>query len=351
MDWIFQRTALPFDIDAEKLMFTSYAAEKGRRPVRRDGGKEKAATKPLLSAKGVALGRLLGGMVYRLDPRYKHIVKQNLQFAFPRMPDHLINRAALGVYQQFGLTLVELLKMAAISRGDILCAVKIRGREHLEKAIGQGGGFIFFSAHVGNWEMAHLFASVLIDADLALVAKKLPHKTLNTYINRLRSKFGNRVITKKGALPHMSRALRNKKIVGLLIDQETRNSEAVQVEFFNKTVNATPSAAMLARRYGCPVLPVFCVREKNFRQHVLVVRPPMNLVRTKDIHEDVRMNTQMMTDEIESIVRMYPTQWFWFHKRWKRHYPHLYQREIARNHRREKKKRAGLSKPDFLKDA
>ena len=303
-----------------------------------------SAVQPLLAKSHLTLGSMIGHMAYLLDFRYKRIVKRNLNFVYPELSPSEINQMTQKIYQQFAITLVELIKLIFLSKEDLLSVIKVIGAGHLEKAVKENKGFIFFSAHIGNWEIAHLFTSVYINMELVLVAKALSLNGIDQFVNRLRSKFGNRIFYKKGALNQMARALRRKKGVGLLIDQETRPKEAVEVTLFGKAVNTTPSVAFLARRYECPVLPVFCVREEKTGQLLLTVRPPLNLVKTHDPHWDIKANTQKMNDEIEKIIRAYPTQWFWFHKRWKRHYPQLYPEDMARNARRELKKRAHLKR-------
>jgi len=171
-----------------------------------------------------------------------------------------------------------------------------------------------------------------------LVARQIQSNTLGRWIHRLRVRFGNIVLDKRRALPKMARTLRNGKALGLLIDQGTRLSEGVEVTFFGRTANATPAAALLARRYNSPVVMVFCIREADDRL-TLVVEPPLALKRTDDLDADVQANTQIMTSTIEKAVRAYPEQWFWFHKRWKRHYPYLYPEDLARRQRRKEKKR------------
>ena len=51
-----------------------------------------------------------------------------------------------------------------------------------------------------------------------------------------------------------------------------------------------------------------------------------------------------MTDSVENAVVEYPEQWFWVHKRWKRHHPELYPEDMARHERRKRNKRAKLDK-------
>ena len=300
--------------------------------------------KPLLTKKNLNLGKVIGSMAYLLDFRYRRIVKRNLAFIYPDKSKVEIGYLAQKIYQQFALTLIELIKLVFLTKEDLLSVIHIVGAKHLEKAVQEKRGFIFFSAHIGNWEIAHLFTSVYLDMELVLVAKALSISRIDQFVNELRSKFGNRIFYKKGALSQMARALRKNRGVGLLIDQETRPKESVEVTLFKKKVNTTPSVAFLARRYDCPVLPVFCVREEKTGQLLLVVNPPLDLVKTRDPQGDIKVNTQKMNDEIERIIRAYPAQWFWFHKRWKRHYPHLYPEDMARNQRREIKKRAHLKR-------
>jgi hypothetical protein len=44
-----------------------------------------------------------------------------------------------------------------------------------------------------------------------------------------------------------------------------------------------------------------------------------------------------MTDVVEKMVRAYPDQWLWLHKRWKKHYPHLYPEYQLRRRRRKQR--------------
>ena len=85
-------------------------------------------------------------------------------------------------------------------------------------------------------------------------------------------------------------------------------------------------------------MPAFCIREADSTL-TLVAKPPLALKKTEDLRADLRENTQIMTSAIEKAVRAYPEQWFWVHKRWKRHYPYLYPEDLTRRQRRKEKKR------------
>jgi KDO2-lipid IV(A) lauroyltransferase len=294
----------------------------------------KIPDRPIASA-----GRLLGTVAYVLDRRHRRIVMRNLAFAHAQWSAERIREISRRVFQSTAITLLQILQMTCYSREEVLKRVRILGREHLDLAVQNPRGSIMITAHLGNWEMAALFASCYLDEPMAAVARQLESKRLDQWLNRLRTRFGNTILDKKGALPKMARLLRRGKTLGILIDQGTTRSEGVEVTFFGRKALATPAAALLAQRYGSSVVPGFCVRDGKDRL-TLIVEPPLSLKQTKDSRADAQINTQIMTEAIEKAVRTYPEQWFWFHKRWKRHYPELYPEDLARRRRRREKRKA-----------
>ncbi|MDY6972155.1 MAG: hypothetical protein SV775_07480 [Thermodesulfobacteriota bacterium] len=289
----------------------------------------------------IDVGRLLGMLAYVVDARHRRIVRRNLQFIHPEWSEERVLKLSNRVFQNMGVTFLEICQMTHYSREDILRRVRIRGEENLLNATRHPNGVILISAHLGNWEMAPLFTSCYLQKPIVSVAKQLHPKTLDRWILGRRTRFGNMILDKKGALPGMARTLREGGALGILIDQETRRSEGAEVIFLDRTVIATPVAALLARRYDSPVLPAFCVRQTDSRL-TLIVEPPLMLQKTHDPQADLQANTQIMTYAIEKAVREYPEQWLWFHKRWKRHYPYLYPEDLSRRKRRRERKRRGL---------
>ena len=285
----------------------------------------------------IRVGKLLGMLVYFVDLRHRRIVRRNLQFVHPEWSQNRIKKHSMRVFKNLGVTILEICQMTFFSREDILSKVPIRGKDNLFNAIKNPNGVILISAHIGNWEMAHQSISCYLQKSLVSVARELQSKAFDKWILRLRTRFGNTIIYKEGALPEMTRTLRQGKALGLLIDQEAKRSEGVDVTFFDRTVSATPSAALLAIRCKSTVLPVFCIREADSRL-TLVVEPPLTINKTESLRADLKTNTQIMTSAIERAVREYPEQWFWFHKRWKRHYPNLYPEDMDRRQRRREKR-------------
>jgi KDO2-lipid IV(A) lauroyltransferase len=95
---------------------------------------------------------------------------------------------------------------------------------------------------------------------------------LDRLVHKLRTRFGNKIIYKKGALPEMTQTLRQGQILGLLMDI-SRRFDGVEVQFFGRRATATPAAAMLALRCKSPVIPVFCHRNPR-GELVIKAEPP-----------------------------------------------------------------------------
>ncbi|MFC1881577.1 lysophospholipid acyltransferase family protein [Thermodesulfobacteriota bacterium] len=290
----------------------------------------------------IALGKVLGAAAYFLDLPHRRIVRRNLQFTHPDWTREKIDNLARRVFQNLGISFLETFQLATLSREQVLGRVRVVGLENLQNALKSKSGLILVSAHLGSWETGLLFFCCYIQKPILGVAKKIRLAPLNRWVHRLRSRFGLKIVYKKGALPEMRRVLRRGGVIGLLVDQ-SRRSEGVDVNFFGQRVTTTPAAAFLAIRCQSPVLPLFCVRDDRGRLNV-IVKSPLEMKRTGDLRSDIQSNTQMITDVVEKAVRQYPDQWFWVHKRWKKYYPDLYPEYQARRKRRHEKKRA--SQPD-----
>jgi KDO2-lipid IV(A) lauroyltransferase len=287
----------------------------------------------------VRAGKLLGTFIYILDRQHRRIVQRNLGFVYPEWSKEYVQRFSRRVFQNIGITFLEICQMTCFSREDILSRVRVRGHENLLNAAKGPQGGIMISAHLGNWEMIPQFYPCYLRKPLGLVFKRVPPKVLNRWVYRFRTQFGNIAVYKKGAMSTMVRLVPQGAIFLLLIDQAPKRSEGLDAIFFGRTVTVSPGAALLFRRCHTPVFLAFCVREVD-GSLTLVVEPPLTLKRKEDLAAELQENVQIMTSAIEKAIRTYPDQWFWLHKRWKRHYPYLYPEDLGRRKRRREKRKA-----------
>jgi KDO2-lipid IV(A) lauroyltransferase len=175
---------------------------------------------------------------------------------------------------------------------------------------------VILTAHFGNWELlAYLHG--LLGHPVTLVHRAMHNPLFDRAIGGIRGRAGTRAIQKKSAAKEAIRTLRQKRILVIPSDQNQTRSFGVFVDFFGKPACTTPGATRLAMLTGAPVFPVFLVREGEGPRHRIEVLPEVEMVSTGDREADVVTNTQRCSAVVESMIRRYPEQWIWFHKRWK----------------------------------
>ena len=263
----------------------------------------------------LALGRMLGSIYARFDKRHVAIAIGNLRHAFPEWPEARTLATARGVYRHFGQVIFDLLWMQGRSRDELLRIVEFVGREHIEKALAHGKGFICSMGHFGNWE-AHGVAHAHAFGPSAVVGRPLDNPALEARLLAWRESSGNTVISKRRALPDILRCLRSNRALGVLMDQNVQEGDGIFVTFFGRPASTTTVVAALAAKTGCAVVPGHCVVLPDGRCQV-IYEPPIFFDGALGRDAGIRQMTQHLTSRIEAWVRDHPEQWLWIHRRWK----------------------------------
>ena len=172
---------------------------------------------------------------------------------------------------------------------------------------------ILFTAHIGNFELLPIAASV---HGLKVTALFRPPN--NPYIAKYilstrRSTMGELMETRAGAAFALSAILEKGGNVGALVDQKFAGG--LLTTFFGRPCETNPVVPMLARRFDCPIHPTRCIRLPGNRYR-LEIHEALELVRDADGDIDIDASTQLLNDVVEGWVREHPGQWMWFHKRW-----------------------------------
>jgi KDO2-lipid IV(A) lauroyltransferase len=96
-----------------------------------------------------------------------------------------------------------------------------------------------------------------------------------------------------------------------LIDQNTSPKEGVFVNFFGVPASTGTAFVRFAARTGAIVIPGFALWSDTDQRYILRFYPAVPISGNTD--ED----TQRVQSVLESIIREYPDQWLWIHRRWK----------------------------------
>jgi KDO2-lipid IV(A) lauroyltransferase len=259
-------------------------------------------------------GAALGRFAYAVDRRHRTIALTNLAASLPGRSEAERRGVARSMFEHFGSLLFELLKFDSYTPDQMRTAVDVEGADRVRDAYARGRGVLFFTGHFGYWEIQAIVQPLVVEP-VAVLARPLDNPALDRMLLDIRTRTGNTVINRQGAVRKVLRELQANRAVALLIDQHLHTPDAVYVEFFGRPAATTSALAALALRTGAAVVPVFSLPLDGGRYKLVFespVPPP-----EADTPDAVREFTQRCTDVLEMYVRRHPEQWLWMHRRWR----------------------------------
>ncbi len=265
---------------------------------------------------GLTLGRFFSEVAFLLSRRLRGVAEKNLSLALPDLTESQRRKITKGVFLNLGRLLAEFAQFPKLNRKNIEQVVVYDGFENFAESVRRGKGTLFLTAHFGSWELSP-FAHAVYGHPLKFVVRPIDNPYIDRVINSFRTLSGNQIIEKKEALREIVKTLRKNEAVGILIDQNVTLESGVFVPFFNTLACTTTSIATIALRTGATVLPGVLIWDDKLRKHRLHFEPPVVLIETGDLQVDIEANTRLFNQVLEGLVRKYPDQWLWVHRRWK----------------------------------
>ena len=256
--------------------------------------------------------RQLTLLFYHISKRRREITIGNLREAFPNKSQEEIIILSKEGFSELCKTIAEILFMLSdtFDMDEAVINTESAAKELHTLRKKYPNGQIVITAHFSNWELAAHFLSKHGHKMLA-VGRKGDNSLIDQKLTiPFREKYGNRSIYKKRAAIAIVKALKKGDIVGVLIDQKVNSSEGVKVNFFGREVYTTSLIATMKNKFDIIVVPIFLPRLENGKYKLVISEP----IEQKG---DIVQMTQAYSDTIESIIKAYPSQWFWMHNRWK----------------------------------
>ena len=178
------------------------------------------------------------------------------------------------------------------------------GQELMDELETHPEGFVNLSSHVGNYEIAGYSLKPKSKRFNALV---YAGETATVMENRQKMLSQNNMsmIPVKEDMSHLfllNNAIDNGEIVSMPADRIFGSQKAVECQFFGEKARFPMGAFALASKKNVPMLAVFVMKEsyKTYHAYVRGIR-----------------NAQDFADNLEEIVKRYPTQWFNYFDFWK----------------------------------
>ncbi len=264
---------------------------------------------------GYRVAALCGTLGYYCLPKARRGIKSNLRRVMgPEVDRRRLDQACRRAFQAAAKNYYDLFRIPRLDLPKLEETVKVEGWEHVESALAHGCGAIVFSAHLGNLE---LISQVLVARSMSAVVpvEHVKPERLFKLVTGARASRGLRMIPiDGGALKAVYKALKANEIVGIGADRDVQGTGLV-TRFFGEVTRMPDAPAVLALRTGARVLPVRSLRQPDNTFRVRVY-PPLELVFTGNVREDVRVNTERIVRILEDFIRANPDQWVVFEPVW-----------------------------------
>ena len=261
--------------------------------------------------------------LFKAFPRVRKRVDENLNTAFPEGTEN--ERIALDHIRYQAWFWTDMLLAPLLLRDEKNARhVDSKAAEEVLASLGayRQNGVLVSSGHVGAPDICSLALSRR-GYPLSVVVRELDNPLIHARLMKTRIGYDRKEIPKTGALRRVHRALRNKEVVGLQIDQDAGKAGCF-IPFFNKPASTHTGPALAALLSDSSVVSLFCIREAERRfKFKIHVRGPYMAADFDRNQRGAQELTRLMTADIEEFCRKYPEQNLWAHRRWKTPEPAL----------------------------
>ena len=266
------------------------------------------------------LGRKLGMLIYKVAGSRRRDTLINLQLAFPEKPAVERELMAKQVFVNQGIGVFETL--CAWFRPNVFTrTVSISGLQHLITAQNEGRPVILLGAHYTMLDLGGLFCTQFFALDA--MYRPQNNALLDWFIYNGRTNLFGQQISSRDMRSLVS-SIKAKHVIWYSPDQDYGLKQGVMAPFFGvpaATITAPRRLAKMGSK-DCPpaVMALHTYRQtpdnlaKGKRPHYhLTITPELdNYPSDDEVADATRVN-----ELLEGLIRIDPTQWMWFHRRFK----------------------------------
>ena len=248
----------------------------------------------------------LGLLAYYLIKKRRVLTIDNIKHAFPEKTDKEVIRIAKESYKTMGKMVMTSIYLDDItSNGHTVVENEeliLKACENNEKAV------IIVSLHLGGFEAGSIMRSI---RKFYAVFRRQKNRKLNDLMTEWREKGGLHSIPLRDS-EALNSALKNKTLIALASDH---HADDVEIEFFGRKTTAVSGPVLLGLKHKIPLVLSYAIFEGNTVK--VINKKILEIEKKENLKATVKYNMQKIFYEFEEIIKEYPEQYMWQHKRWR----------------------------------
>lgn len=250
---------------------------------------------------------------YQYNTATREVLTENLRvvMSFKGRPptERELEQTVRRNFTGFAKYVVDFFKIGTLSTAAQQALIRVEHIDYLQQCMEMHKGVIAITAHLGNWELGTGIAQQC-GCRVNAVVREQPTPRLEALFQAQRLRRGVHALTMSGASSSVPACLKRNEVVVLLADMDYTGGGR-SVPFFGQPAHLPFGAAVLAKRSGAPILPVFVYRQPDDR-FCFRAYPPILPDRSRSIHNIQNTICAVM----ESVISEHPDQWFAYHRVW-----------------------------------
>lgn len=236
-------------------------------------------------------------------------IRSNLKLVWPDMAEADIRRLCHEVTDSSARVMVESARTKHFIQHASKAGFGGPGKDMLLDDLTNARPVVLVSGHFGNYQVLRVLLKNR-GFDTAAIYRPMNNAFTNKrYIDDMNQIAGPNYPRGMAGTKSLLSHLRKGGAIAMLNDQGA--SEGKELQFMGHPAWTMTSAAEFALKYKARIYPYYGIRCDAGLDFDVVVQAPVN-------NSDPVTMTQALNDSLEEMVRTYPGQWFWIHRRWKR---------------------------------
>lgn len=265
------------------------------------------------------LARRLGDVVWFCDAYHRNVAIRNLEIAFR---DHYSpeerRRIAKESLYHFLMTMMDVFLVPPYflsGRWEEILEFSEEQRAYMDRMAAHDGPVILLTGHMGSWETT-VGIPYVWHMKTSTIYRNLPHPKIDQHLRcNFREAYQSELISRDGALRGFVRVLRQKGCFTLLLDLNMGRNAAF-TNFMEVAASTDLQLFFLCRKYKPKIAAAFFLRDGHRFRFKAKGFFDVPVDQGADEHEEAMRLVQWYTDCVVKMVKQYPEQYLWLHRRY-----------------------------------
>lgn len=260
----------------------------------------------------LALGRVVGALMYRFAKERRHIIEVNLQLCFPQMSALERQRLVQANFASMGIAFFEMAMSWWWYKPRLRRLGTIEGLQHLQQAAAEGQGVILMAVHFTTLEVG---ANLLGQMHTIDGMYRQHSNALFDFVQRRGRERHNLDATaiEREDVRAMIKVLRAGRAIWYAPDQDYGRKQSIFLPLFGMQAATVTATSKFARLGRARVVPFTQERLADGSGYQLVIHPPLeNFPGESEEADCLRINQW-----VEQVITACPEQYLWAHRRFK----------------------------------